>query len=282
MGAALMNPRIAAALAALTLAVPPTFAAEPDYPPVLTPLDASATLPDGVSFDTLGLSLGMPIEEATAILMDLAQGAPLKENSALAGVGDNRGNVFRFRYDIWRMAEFTAADGSREQVTVTFTTNVNEARAVRIERRVQYMGDQLGDADAFIAALTTKFGAPSWREDFFGTRIYWMWFDGARQEPRPEFSHRVRHQHRDTAAICIDDVSMTHGYQYGAEERGPGCGPIIEVQIDHPARADLMRGVSIRLVDYGRHNRNRRDTDAWALAEFEKMMAAQSGTTPKL
>ena len=137
-----------------------------------------------------------------------------------------------------------------------FTTNVNETRSMWIKRNLTYTGGTFGNIPDFVSSLTGKYGAPSWREDFSGVRLYWFWFDGVRQVSNDDFQREGRYARTGTAAECIDTTLLGFVYSYKAKEIAPRCGPIIEVEITKGPRDDLMQSAAIRLIDIARYNRN--------------------------
>lgn len=251
----------------------------PKLPPVVSALPEAETIPaDGV-FETVGLRLGMTRADAETLMTELLGKSPA-DSALTVGISDNRDNHFEFLYRNELHGIATKDDGSKTNLRMVFTTNVNEERAIYLKRSVSY-GSEEGSLPQLMEGLTAKYGPPSWSNER-GELLHWIWHDGARQVLTEE---QMKKWYKEgTPAYCTGPkIRMEPLYQFGRPPYLPSCGTMMVVSIVSGARADLVGAFHIEMFDFVRANRNQADTDAWATSELTRIIEAKGGgSAPEL
>jgi len=279
-----MMTRIALAGVMMSIGMTAAYAQNVALPPVINPLPAKATLPDGL-FELSGVTLGSSREEAAAALTALGKGTASWEKP---NIPDPRymgsgGINFRFKQPPLLQQVIKGSDRSTDTYSVSMTSNVNETRAYRIDRRLNHAtaAQQISVPD-LVGALTAKYGNPSWHDEA-GRKLYWIWFEGKRVAAGAfDPSDKAFGKPGGCLYAGVYVPEIFYFDQPGSFRNLVGCQTVIEVGYAAGQRPDLSARVNFLLLDVERFRRNVMETDAWARAELQKIVDGKGGTAPKL
>jgi hypothetical protein len=274
--------RVAAATMMLA-ACAPSLAQEAAPPPVLRAIPEKQTLPaDGV-FDVLGLRLGSTSAEVIARLKELAPNEKVESIKINQGMRDNRGNSVQFVHDRPQTVRFSRPDGTNETINVSFTTRINETRAMSISREFQHPPNAQASIPAFLEDMRKKYGQPSYeRRPVPGhTHVHYVWYN-EKKLTLTDAAVKAGEFVDGNPARCLHSDVQDYNFEAQRRELYPGCTTHIQIQIYAGTREDLAFMVSMKFFDRLRGTQNIKETDAWLVGEFEKAIKAKAGTRAPL
>lgn len=244
-------------------------------PAAVADMPESETVSDGKPLDILGVRLGAPFQEAVAALEATAGQKPeiITENT---GIQDGRGNAASFAYPNYAALPHGMKSG--ETMAVYFSTSLTGHRVQRVRRDVSFHQNEANLPETQ-KALLAKYGTPSLivqgRRD---TTILYVWLNGQRVgagEKVRDGDSRIFKPPFVCAASFPDYISYSYGSRHRREK---GCDTVIRIKINHGARDDLAKRMSIEMMDIKRFWNDKAVADAWLEAELQKATASKTGT----
>ena len=204
------------------------------------------------------------------------------------GVGDRRGNSVSFLHFPATSIYFRGNDSVTEQVSILFTTKVNEARVMEISRSVNYPDSAQASLSDLSSAISQKYGIPSYehRKNIQSLRnftLHYVWFEGRRIKLTEEQIAREQYSSPPSPAKCLNASVNAYSFANNRRDDAPGCSAYMSIEISLGKRDDLVKSMSVRLRDYRRGFENNVDTDKFLIGELEKKVkGAAPGTKPRL
>jgi len=239
------------------------------YPPLVSDQLPGYEFADGRPVDIMGISLGMPREEALAKARASYPGLPFNPDERIMSVGDGRGNDVAVRYYANDQA-YSDFEDRRVSFSLYYTTGISGARVTRVRRSEEFRGAQ-PEMSAFVDALKAKYGPPSYE----GPGLFrWAWLDGRLAAPDLDWNRDTCDGYEEFWVYTFSDPRY--------DVRSP-CAAILEVSIRAGARDDLIGKLGMVLSGLQRQYDNEIATDSWISEEIARLQASKApGAAPAL
>jgi hypothetical protein len=228
----------------------------PQYPAAIEDHAPGYDIADGSIVDVLGISLGMPMADAVAVLQTLYPKAEGHWYDDAPSAQDEHGNVASFSYR--SRVGFAGSDGkgSSGNVYLNFTTSLSGSRVSSISRSERFdTGNQPGLPE-FLAAMEAKYGPPTINLNPEGfIHFYHIWYEGKHVTMTAEqWAKESRNGFPEPSPARCRDIYGWGSYVFQEErrEKYPGCTVVMDVTIFAGERDNVMNSLEIELTDYQR------------------------------
>ena len=248
--------------------------------------------------DILGVKIGMPREQAVATISSELPIDPttIVESAQEKGIADQYGTQVFFKYVYWWNAWTPQGGASRDYVQLSFSTGISGERVTGIQRKTEWSSEKPRVA-AIEAALTTKYGPPTYSSDLGGGKVFaWGYFQGQKFQIDEATARRL--DATPDAPGCLWNFLTVPTYDYEPEPM-PGsaqgrrhfeslkkdCNVVMTVTISYDSDSPgLVRSMETLMAGPKRIYENFLATDVFLDKALEEAVGNASGgpAAPKL